>query len=377
MNKAIIGRNNRNLTIAFATGLLLISSISANATTPYSFVDLGTLGGAVSSATGINNAGQVVGISSTNGGSYYSHATLWNGTTATDLQSTWNSGYSYAFAINNTGQVAGDVNGVATVWNGTSATYIVSPSRFATSRANAINDSGIAVGYVAPNGSPSWATIWNGTTSAFSFDGNNSSATGINNASHVVGYASTLGHVSPSGTNAIFWNGMYTRDLGSLGGTYSFALAINNADQVVGGSNTAGDVVTHATLWDGAVVTDLGTLGGAYIYSSASAINNVGQIVGSSSTLSYGGINHATLWSNGSLLDLNTLLDASTINAGWVLNHASGINDNGWIVGNASNSLLGISSHAFMLQAVPEPNTYAMLIAGLGLMGFTARRKQA
>lgn len=375
MNIAIIRRNKWNRAITLATGLLLISSISANATTPYSFTDLGTLGGAFSYAQDINNAGQVVGGSVTSSG-LYNHATLWNGAAAIDLDPVGYYGYSNANSINNTGQVAGDVNGVATVWNGTSATSIVSPSRFATSRANAINDSGIAVGYVAPNGSPSWATIWNGTTSAFSFDGNSSSATGINNASHVVGYASTPSHASPSGTNAIFWNGMYTRDLGSLGGTYSFALAINNADQVVGGSNTVGDVVTHATLWDGAIVTDLGTLGGAYIYSRASAINNVGQIVGSSSTLSYGGINHATLWSNGSLLDLNTLLDASTINAGWVLSYASGINDNGWIVGNASNSLLGISSHAFMLQAVPEPNTYALLIAGLGLMGFVVRRKQ-
>ena len=68
------------------------------------------------------------------------------------------------------------------------------------------------------------------------------------------------------------------------------------------------------------------------------------------------------------------------MSAGWVLKQANGINDNGWIVGNALNTLLGISSHAFLLSitsvaAVPEPETYAMLIAGLGLIGFKTRRR--
>lgn len=30
-----------------------------------------------------------------------------------------------------------------------------------------------------------------------------------------------------------------------------------------------------------------------------------------------------------------------------------------------------------LVQAVPEPETYAMFLAGLGLLGFAARRKQA
>ena len=31
----------------------------------------------------------------------------------------------------------------------------------------------------------------------------------------------------------------------------------------------------------------------------------------------------------------------------------------------------------FMAAPVPEPETYAMLLAGLGLLGFARRRKQA
>jgi hypothetical protein len=29
-----------------------------------------------------------------------------------------------------------------------------------------------------------------------------------------------------------------------------------------------------------------------------------------------------------------------------------------------------------VLESVPEPETYAMLLAGLGLLGFTARRRK-
>jgi len=68
-------------------------------------------------------------------------------------------------------------------------------------------------------------------------------------------------------------------------------------------------------------------------------------------------------------------LDASTVNAGWVLKNAHDINDSGWIVGNAENSLLGISSAVFILTPVPEINTNVMLLMGLGLFGFILRRK--
>jgi len=112
-----------------------------------------------------------------------------------------------------------------------------------------------------------------------------------------------------------------------LGGTISYANSINNAGLVVGNSFTAGNAAQHATLWNGTVITDL-----------------------------------------------NTLLDASAVSAGWILQDAKGINASGWIVGTASNSISGFE-HAFLLTPVPEPETYAMMLAGLCLVGFAARHK--
>ena len=65
----------------------------------------------------------------------------------------------------------------------------------------------------------------------------------------------------------------------------------------------------------------------------------------------------------------------SEVTEGWVLDNAIGINDNGWIVGNAHNSITGLD-HAFLLTPVPEPETYALFMAGLGLLVFIARRRK-
>jgi len=38
--------------------------------------------------------------------------------------------------------------------------------------------------------------------------------------------------------------------------------------------------------------------------------------------------------------------------------------------------VLGGKSQLIVLTPVPEPSTYAMMIAGIGLLGFMARRRQ-
>jgi len=114
-------------------------------------------------------------------------------------------------------------------------------------------------------------------------------------------------------------------------------------------------------------ITDLGTLGGLVSY--AYGINDSGQVVGFSLTPA-NDFYHAFLYSGGVMTDLNTLIDPAL---GWTLTEARGINDLGQIVGYGD---IGGNTRAFIMTPVPEPEIYAMLLAGLGLMGFLARRRR-
>jgi probable HAF family extracellular repeat protein len=124
----------------------------------------------------------------------------------------------------------------------------------------------------------------------------------INSVGQVVG-ASGAPH--GSGTRAFFWSrktGMI--DLASLpGGDYSVASAINDSGQVVGTSNSQSGI--HAFLWTAANgLQKLPALSGTNS-TSAYAINEAGQIAGVSGS-------HAALW-NGNTATGNTAKDLGTL----------------------------------------------------------------
>ena len=342
-----------------AAGVLLASAGQANAS-GYTFTDLGTLGGKDSFAAGINNAGQVAGMSETVGGAH--HATIWNGNTPTDLGTLLGGTNSAALAINNAGQVVGwatvgAAETHATVWTGSTATDLGTLSGI-TSFALAINDSGQVVGYSDALGNTAvHATIWNGTTPTdlgIQFKGY-SYAYGINNSGQVAGYGTFAPYFEP---HAIIWNGITPTALGTqVAGVSSFATAINDSGQVAGMSETLGRNGHHATIWNGNIATDLGTLPGG-MYSYAAAINNSGQVVGYSWTTDTDSTAyHATIWNGNTLTDLNDLLNVDAVNAGWVLLQATDINDNGWVVGQAHNTITGVA-HAFLLTPARESVTF-------------------
>lgn len=359
--------------------VLLAAILSAGANQAcaqsYKYTDLGN-----GYAEAINNAGQITGYSLV---CCTQNALLWtvraNGSVSKTSLTSLGGGSSQASAINSSGQVVGVSANAATgfneaaLWSSGTITDLTVQSGNSFYGASAINDAGLVAGSTAN----SQAAVWNGTTVSDlgTLGGSSSTANGINNAGQVVGYSYTAG--SAGIYHATLWNGTTATDLGTLPGASggsSIANAINNSGQIVGSSAAVpahGVFASHATLWNGTSAIDLGTLGGNT--SSANAINNAGQIVGNS-FLAGNTVEHAVLWNGTTATDLNSFLSASRVSAGWVLVTANGINNNGWITGYAYNALTD-AEDAFLLAPVPEPQTGALMLGGLGLIGLLMRRR--
>ena len=163
------------------------------------------------------------------------------------------------------------------------------------------------------------------------------------------------------------WNGttpIYL-DTPSDYGAWSSARGINNIGQVIGFTYSTKGYV--ATVWNDTTPTYLGTIHGGLVQSMGLDINDAGQSVGYSA----GG---ATLWNSDTPTNLNDFLNQSIKNEGWKLTAADAINNNGVIVGRAVNTLTGMN-RTFILSPAPEPETYAMMLCGLGLVSFAKRRR--
>jgi probable HAF family extracellular repeat protein len=324
-------------------------------TVTYTVTDLGTW-----RANGLNDAGQVVGVS------FSSRAILWLPEPAYGLPAGMNDlgtlggSASRAMSINETGQIAGwaDTNGGRRAF-----LWLPEPA------------------YDLPAGMNDLGHLGGGTSQAYD----------VNNAGQVVGMSQSSG-----GNRAFLWEQGSMTNLGTLGGTFSLAYGVNGSGQVVGESRIENDDDYHPFLWEGGAMIALATLGGGPD-SAAHDINDAGDIVGESEKpptrpilWSDGGmteldtlansqgrvkaINNAgqmigasvdnnnqqqpVIWDIGAITNLNELID---LDSGWVLQSAEDINDAGQIVGYGT---LDGEQRAFLLTPEEKAWTLMFYLAG-------------
>jgi probable HAF family extracellular repeat protein len=282
-------------------------------------------------------------------------------------------------SLNDAGQVAGSLSG-GSDWQaflqsgGKSINLGLSGSP--SSAATALNGSGQVAGWVRPsNYDMVHPFVYSGgKAQMLPFIG---VASGINDAGQVVGAKySTLGGSWVTGINAFVYGGGKVTELGSLPGPHSSdATAINNVGQIVGWSyaNPTGPnqpIPTHAFLYSGGKMTDLGTLGGLESYPKA--INDAGQVVGYSRLAQ--GDEHAFLFTNGKMVDLNRMISPQS---GWQLIDAWAINNRGQILAKGMNAKGGYGVVLLTPNAVPEPSSLALLSMGaVGLAGHAWRKRR-
>jgi len=362
-------------------GLLAMSAGAAHAAAPsYTLQDLGS--GFTPRA--INQAGDIAGYLTGQG-----PVLRQNGVT-TSVGSI----YGTAWAINDAGRVAGATTfgtGLAdpfqafTYQNGvrTNLGSTLNGVNLGESTAYGINNAGQVVGSVGEVSS--WEDkrhgflYSNGTMTDVGSFGGATVASDVNNHGQITGYSAYQPSYGSSPHAFVSNQGVLT-DLGTLaGGSFSYGMAINDAGRVLGISSY-GDpsapfppsypsAPVHAFLSSASGLVDLGTFGGADSFGYG--LNIAGQAVGTSSTAS--GEFHAFVYSDGALIDLNSALSHS--GAGWVLDYAFGINDDGIIVG--VGRIGNGDPRGFVLTPVPEPENLALVLTGLMVVGACLRGKRS
>ncbi len=350
------------LIVAAVAALGGVRAVQAAAPTPaevprYRVQNLGTLAPlGNSTAAAINDSGLVTGTMS-NGVDRTREVFL--GTSQDDLRllGTLGGPLSVAQGLNNRGDVAG--------WS-LNADNVQRPALYSGGRwhdlaapfgssargvANAVNASGQVTGQIGGQ-----AFIYSGGLSRELRVGNASEGLGINDRGVVVGGAVMPGDVVRR--PFMYENGVTTL-LPSLGGTFGQAHAVNNAGQVVGYSYTAqGELLPF--LYSGGTMTALAGEG----FGEAFDINERGWVVGSYNL-------DAFLWRDGVRHDLNTLIAPDQAGR-WSLLSAQGINEGGQIVGYG---LFHGYLRGFVATPVPEPGSWALMFAGLGVVAAAARRR--
>lgn len=297
--------------------------------------DIGTLGGPSSVAVALNDRGQIAGLSSISPDSQLNHAFFWSEASGMiDLNGPGQEQIeSFATDINNKGQVVGGVGFTPFRWSARTGMQALA-TLGSGGIANAINEAGTAVGFVGdpagdPEGFPARWTTPDNLLVLVELGSRVSGARDINAAGHIVGNVPFP--PEPFGAeHAFLWTpqrGLIDLFPGSR--NFTSASRINDKGMVIGAfSNqpafSQGFIFTRET---GVILIGTPDAG-----SSASDLNNRGQVVGSIGERAY-------VWTRAEgVVDLNTRIPDAPPDL--VLANAIAISENGSIVAVGNTGLV-------------------------------------
>ncbi|MBU6180922.1 MAG: DUF3466 family protein [Verrucomicrobia bacterium] len=317
------------------------------AAAPHRLVKLGSLGGTPTTASGINDLGEVVGYASTAGQPPLTFGFLYRSKNAKFIVLSGSNTFPRAispdgsYIVGASTHLGGPVlramlydvrQGTYTHLGAAGPAPDLASDVFAFHYTPFTGITLVGKSFPSPGAAQPEATRWTGQDLIRQGQGGiTRAAYGVNGNGVFVG-EKDLGGGNVGGFATFPGSGIL--DLPNLGGTRTQPAAINNLNQIVGSASLPGDDNFHAFLLKAgdAALVDLGAFGpSANRNSRATAINVHGQVVGWSEFQDDSDDRRAFLYEKGRMIDLNTLLAFNDRDV--TLTEATGINRYGQIVG--------------------------------------------
>ena len=151
---------------------------------------------------------------------------------------------------------------------------------------------------------------------------------------------------------------------------------LNNQNQILGQAVIYGDGSERffqSFIYEDGRYRPLGPLGSIEESLTARAFNDDGVAVGAMRVGPSFDQLHAFVWQDGTAQDLNDLIAPDPLGNTWRLLDARDINEHGQIVGiGLLNG--GGNARGFIATLVPEPGSWALMLAGMGVVAWRLRR---